>query len=654
MSNKVLIIGLGGTGKAVSQLLFKHDVFIAGAYIDHDYGTRISNLLRQVDFFPYLYMQRNAPGERRRQQVVKAFERSASCALLFGPDTQSPFADECLRSAIRDRVDRTRGEFRVIPILLPGASEWLKSKHFINEMCGFKTKRPVRFEEGGNEKEALHQLILAIRGIDPKQLADWQGGWFRELVRWRAANALNVDWAKLRWEARDSLTDIIASVHKERSASDYEQAAPARISEEEDVWRLSYQRPFSSASAIECTPTLTELHRPKAYLPASPYYWFAYQQPDLSRRANDNWLRYDDVVGSKLRLFSTSRYGAGKFDGRPTSHSSNVFHVLKGCAVRLLNKFGLCPRTQQARFISADCKTDSRIIVEMDGWGLSESSVGKGIRFYAKPLGDGLLRHFRYEREFEERQCVKASDHYKALSWDGKMITADAFASRAASVISVRPSVEYVFADHFKQLWEASNRELWEVRNVAELSIPSRLGVMVFGHHLTRGLSGDDWLLVIPSFNVGCTESDGHVNAIQDFELYEAPPRLSDIGASRLFVFTSGLDSYGQDLMTERFGCNLVNPLVMNGRAVEEDFVWNRYSPGAYNAQLVTRTRYYRFRPGTGECQQPQLRTTTETNDEGCGRSYEEHDIEDSGGLEGRLCQLPKAGFFLCTLQQLT
>jgi hypothetical protein len=653
MNNKVLIIGLGGTGKAVSQLLSRHDVFITGARIDSNYGTRISDLLRKADFSTYLCVQRGTPGVRRAQRAINAFEHSASCALLFGPGAQSPFADECLRSAIRDRVERTRGEFRVIPVLMPGASEWLKSRHFINEICGFKTKRPIRFEEGGNEKESLHRLILAIRGVDPKQSTDWQGRWPRELVRLRAANALNVDWAKLTWGVRDPLADMVAGVHKERPASDCEHAAPTRIPEAEDVWRLSCQYLFSPAAAFERTPTLTDLHRPKAFVPASPYHWYAHQQPEASRPDGDGWLRYVDVVGSKLRLFCTSHYGARELDGQLARSPSTVFQVLKECAVRLLHKFGLCPRTQRANLGFADFEAEARITIVMDGWEFSEMSVGKSLRFCAKPLGSSPLRQFRYEREFEERQRMKAFDHYKALSWDGRTNTADAFESHAASVISVKSSGESVLADHFKRLWAISNRDLWDARNAAELSTLSQSGVIVFGHQSPRGLSGDDWLLAIPSFHVGRTESDSRVNASQDFELCETSLRLSNMGVSRLFVFSGGLDSCCQDLMTERFGCKLVKLLVMDGRVVGEDCVWNHYLLGTYSAQFAARARYCYFRLSAGEFQQRQLWTSAETHDEGCGRSDEEHAIEDWEGLEGRLCQLPKADFFLCTLQPL-
>src|SRR5205085_2709045 len=174
----------------------------------------------------------------------------ASCALLFGPDAQSPFADECLRSAIRDRIERTHGEFRVIPVLLPGASECL-TKSLVNEMCGFETKGPVFFREGRDEKESLHQLILAIRGVGIRQSADWQGGWFREFVRRRAKNALNVDWAKLTWGVRDPVADMITSAHKVRAVSDYEDTVPARTLENDDVWQSSHQHWFLPDAATE-------------------------------------------------------------------------------------------------------------------------------------------------------------------------------------------------------------------------------------------------------------------------------------------------------------------------------------------------------------------------------------------------------------------
>jgi hypothetical protein len=302
MSNRIAIIGLGGTGKDVIEALSRYDVFISyGAYSDH--GSRIARRLRKAAFSTYLWVRHGTHDEREKRRALNAFERSASCALLFGPDARSPLADEWLRSAIRDRVARTRGEYRVIPVLLPSASKRL-TQSLIDEMCGFKTKWAVLFQEGNGEKESLHQLILAIRGVEPGQSTDWQRGWFREYVRCRAENALNVDWAKLARGNRNPIADMVTSEPEVRPVSDYEDASPAHITEDYDVQQLSYRRWFSPGTA---TSVATE------------------GVPALLNACD----------------------GARQFDGRTARHSSGVFQTLKECAVRLLHELRFRRRTTE-------------------------------------------------------------------------------------------------------------------------------------------------------------------------------------------------------------------------------------------------------------------------------------------------------------------
>lgn len=54
-------------------------------------------------------------------------------AVFVGPSGVSPWQNEEMRAAINRRVQETRGLFRVIPVLLPGAAkEILESLQFLS------------------------------------------------------------------------------------------------------------------------------------------------------------------------------------------------------------------------------------------------------------------------------------------------------------------------------------------------------------------------------------------------------------------------------------------------------------------------------------------------------------------------------------------
>lgn len=59
------------------------------------------------------------PGEPSQQGIETGLMGSASCVVFIGPDGLGPWHNEEVRIAVRQRVDR-KGEYRVIPVLLPG------------------------------------------------------------------------------------------------------------------------------------------------------------------------------------------------------------------------------------------------------------------------------------------------------------------------------------------------------------------------------------------------------------------------------------------------------------------------------------------------------------------------------------------------------
>lgn len=90
---------------------------------------------------PFLDKWHLVPGEAWRPGLEEALADSQSVATLFGPEGLSPWHYEDLRVALANAV-RTRDEYRVIPVLLPGAQP--------EEVAGFLAHRTwVDFREGG-------------------------------------------------------------------------------------------------------------------------------------------------------------------------------------------------------------------------------------------------------------------------------------------------------------------------------------------------------------------------------------------------------------------------------------------------------------------------------------------------------------------------
>ncbi len=73
------------------------------------------------------------PGTPWQPEIEKALQNCRSVAVFVGPSGVSPWQNEEMRAAINRRVQETRGLFRVIPVLLPGAAkEILESLQFLS------------------------------------------------------------------------------------------------------------------------------------------------------------------------------------------------------------------------------------------------------------------------------------------------------------------------------------------------------------------------------------------------------------------------------------------------------------------------------------------------------------------------------------------
>lgn len=177
--------------------IYKYDVFISHSNEDADLAQNLAAKLRQLEF--HVWSERKEKNQQS-QKAAAAMEDSAVCILLFGPGLSSPWKDEYVWSAITDRIQRTSGIFRVIPVLLTSILR------LPGEIIAVSKGRPlsqhykdtvVRFESGLEDDRAIRQLVLRIRGIDSTKQTIWSHPFLREKVRQRAKNVFNVDWTKL-------------------------------------------------------------------------------------------------------------------------------------------------------------------------------------------------------------------------------------------------------------------------------------------------------------------------------------------------------------------------------------------------------------------------------------------------------------------------
>jgi WD40 repeat protein len=103
------------------------------------------------------------PGEPWQEAIEQAFAASRTCAVFLGPGGLGPWENEEMRAALKRRVQQP--EFRVIPVLLPGASlpEQGRLPMFLSRLTW------VDFRSGLTDRQEFRRLVAGIRGEAPRQ-----------------------------------------------------------------------------------------------------------------------------------------------------------------------------------------------------------------------------------------------------------------------------------------------------------------------------------------------------------------------------------------------------------------------------------------------------------------------------------------------------
>ncbi len=99
-------------------MMTTYDVFLSHASDDKPEVEALARRLREDGLEPFLDKWHLIPGEPWQEALEDALEASRTCAVFVGAKL-GPWQNEEMRAALDERVHDE--EFRVIPVLLPGA-----------------------------------------------------------------------------------------------------------------------------------------------------------------------------------------------------------------------------------------------------------------------------------------------------------------------------------------------------------------------------------------------------------------------------------------------------------------------------------------------------------------------------------------------------
>jgi WD40 repeat protein len=141
----------------------RYEVFLSHSGPDKPAVEELARRLMRDGIEPFLDKWNLIPGDPWQEAIEEALIKSAACAVFIGPGGFSPWQHEELRTAIEHRVSGSRGGYRVIPVLLPGASRPGEEglPRFLLRTTWVKFSRTL------DDVEAFRHLVCGIRGIPP-------------------------------------------------------------------------------------------------------------------------------------------------------------------------------------------------------------------------------------------------------------------------------------------------------------------------------------------------------------------------------------------------------------------------------------------------------------------------------------------------------
>jgi hypothetical protein len=135
----------------------RYDVFLSHHSADKPAVEEIARRLIKAGLRPWLDTWNLIPGDPWQEAIETALRNCAACAVFIGPSGTGPWQNEEMRVAIDRRVGESRGAFRVIPVLLPGAERGERSR-----LPDFLVRATwVEFRRTLDDETAFHRVISA-------------------------------------------------------------------------------------------------------------------------------------------------------------------------------------------------------------------------------------------------------------------------------------------------------------------------------------------------------------------------------------------------------------------------------------------------------------------------------------------------------------
>ena len=182
---------------------FTYDVFISCSRSDFTWARTLSKALASHHFS--CWPSPDAPtAPHWTSETLDALTNSSVCILLFTPFGNRPCYDESVYLALSERVARTHGEFRVIPLFFHVSEHGLLTYNekapigqIENLECPFYwasylthlwkyIPKPIELSGAVDYHTTLKKLILLIRGVDKCE----DSPWFGRRIQQRIADAI--------------------------------------------------------------------------------------------------------------------------------------------------------------------------------------------------------------------------------------------------------------------------------------------------------------------------------------------------------------------------------------------------------------------------------------------------------------------------------
>ena len=134
-----------------------YDVFLSHPHTHADWVEQLASRLKdECGFEVWLDKWQLIPGQNFVPEMSKGLEQASTCAVCVGKDMPSGWAQQEIHKALNRQA--THESFRVIPVLLPDASE-----QSVSAFLELRTWVDFR----GDHDEAFHRLVCGIKGVPP-------------------------------------------------------------------------------------------------------------------------------------------------------------------------------------------------------------------------------------------------------------------------------------------------------------------------------------------------------------------------------------------------------------------------------------------------------------------------------------------------------